>query len=106
MKIFAKNINLSRAQNDMLARMYDCVVWSEMTMALSGCVEMHVLWTWFKHMKMVNKTLLLLNTGVHSKNLVAILHLLVALARHFRAPIRLPEHVTVSVIVVQVGQVI
>ncbi|KAI0218915.1 Beta-parvin [Lamellibrachia satsuma] len=39
--------------------------------------------------------------SVHSKNLVAILHLLVALARHFRAPIRLPEHVTVSVIVVQ-----
>ncbi|KAK4873373.1 hypothetical protein RN001_015402 [Aquatica leii] len=39
--------------------------------------------------------------AIHSKNLVAILHLLVALARHFRAPIRLPEHVSVDVIVVQ-----
>ncbi|CAH0385037.1 unnamed protein product [Bemisia tabaci] len=39
--------------------------------------------------------------SVHSKNLVAILHLLVALARHFRAPVRLPENVSVSVLVVQ-----
>jgi parvin len=40
-------------------------------------------------------------TGVHTKNLVAILHLLVALARHFRAPIRLPENVCVTLLVVQ-----
>lgn len=40
--------------------------------------------------------------SVHSKNLVAILHLLVSLARHFRAPIRLPENVTVNVVIVQV----
>ncbi|XP_013383794.1 beta-parvin-like [Lingula anatina] len=39
--------------------------------------------------------------SIHSKNLVAILHLLVTLARHFRAPIRLPENVAVSVVVVQ-----
>uniref|UniRef100_A0A6M2DNH8 Putative alpha-parvin n=1 Tax=Xenopsylla cheopis TaxID=163159 RepID=A0A6M2DNH8_XENCH len=39
--------------------------------------------------------------SIHSKNLVSILHLLVALARHFRAPIRLPECVSVTVIVVQ-----
>ncbi|KAK7590396.1 hypothetical protein V9T40_002009 [Parthenolecanium corni] len=39
--------------------------------------------------------------SVHSKNLVSILHLLVALARHFRAPIRLPENVSVFVVVVQ-----
>ncbi|ESO87320.1 hypothetical protein LOTGIDRAFT_210692 [Lottia gigantea] len=39
--------------------------------------------------------------SIHSKNLVAILHLLVALARHFRAPIRLPENVQVILIVVQ-----
>ncbi|KAE9521860.1 hypothetical protein AGLY_017742 [Aphis glycines] len=39
--------------------------------------------------------------SVHSKNLVAILHLLVSLARHFRAPIRLPENVTVNVVIVQ-----
>lgn len=38
---------------------------------------------------------------IHSKNLVAILYLLVALARHFRAPIRLPEHVSIKVVVVQ-----
>lgn len=43
-------------------------------------------------------------TGVHSKNLVAILHLLVALARHFRAPIRLPENVSVNLVVVTVSQ--
>uniref|UniRef100_A0A8J8XIR0 Parvin beta n=1 Tax=Callithrix jacchus TaxID=9483 RepID=A0A8J8XIR0_CALJA len=30
--------------------------------------------------------------SIHGKNLVAILHLLVSLAMHFRAPIRLPEH--------------
>nr|CAD7451198.1 unnamed protein product [Timema bartmani] len=40
--------------------------------------------------------------SVHSKNVVAILHLLVALARHFRAPVRLPENVAVGVVVVQV----
>lgn len=39
--------------------------------------------------------------SVHSKNLVAILHLLVALARHYRAPIRLPENVYVLVVIVQ-----
>lgn len=41
--------------------------------------------------------------GVHTKNLVAILHLLVALARHFRAPIRFPENVCVTLLVVQVS---
>ncbi|XP_054938336.1 beta-parvin isoform X2 [Physeter macrocephalus] len=39
--------------------------------------------------------------SIHGKNLVAILHLLVALATHFRAPIRLPEHVSVQVVVVR-----
>nr|XP_033808467.1 beta-parvin isoform X2 [Geotrypetes seraphini] len=39
--------------------------------------------------------------SIHGKNLVAILHLLVALAMHFRAPIRLPEHVSVQVVVVK-----
>uniref|UniRef100_A0A2K6JR61 Parvin beta n=1 Tax=Rhinopithecus bieti TaxID=61621 RepID=A0A2K6JR61_RHIBE len=39
--------------------------------------------------------------SIHGKNLVAILHLLVSLAMHFRAPIRLPEHVTVQVVVVR-----
>lgn len=39
--------------------------------------------------------------AIHSKNIVPILHLLVALARHFRPPVRLPEHVLVSVVVVQ-----
>jgi len=41
-------------------------------------------------------------SGIHSKNLVAILHLLVTLARFYRAPIRLPENVIINVIVVQV----
>lgn len=39
--------------------------------------------------------------SVHSKNVVSILHLLVALARHFRAPVRLPENVSVNVVVVK-----
>ncbi|XP_077908575.1 beta-parvin [Ictidomys tridecemlineatus] len=39
--------------------------------------------------------------AIHGKNLVAILHLLIALATHFRAPIRLPEHVSVQVVVVR-----
>jgi len=39
--------------------------------------------------------------AIHSRNLVAILHLLVSLARHVRAPVRLPENVSVDVILVQ-----
>uniref|UniRef100_A0A8C3YKX1 Parvin beta n=1 Tax=Catagonus wagneri TaxID=51154 RepID=A0A8C3YKX1_9CETA len=39
--------------------------------------------------------------SIHGKSLVAILHLLVALATHFRAPIHLPEHVSVQVVVVR-----
>lgn len=42
--------------------------------------------------------------GIHNKNLVELTHLLVALIRHYRAPIRLPENVFVNVNVVQVGQ--
>lgn len=41
--------------------------------------------------------------AVHAKSIVAILHLLVALSQHFRAPIRLPDHVSIQVVVVQVG---
>nr|XP_019830810.1 PREDICTED: alpha-parvin-like [Bos indicus] len=41
---------------------------------------------------------------VHAKSLVAILHLLVALSQYFRAPIRLPDHVSIQVVVVQVSQ--
>lgn len=37
--------------------------------------------------------------SVHSKNMVAILHLLVSLVRHFRAPIRLPENVFVTIVI-------
>lgn len=40
-------------------------------------------------------------SAIHSKNLVAIVYLLVALAMHFQAPIRLPEHVSVQVVVVK-----
>ena len=40
---------------------------------------------------------------IHGKNLVSILHLLVALARHFRAPVRLPENVVVNILVVRVS---
>lgn len=39
--------------------------------------------------------------AIHSKNIVSITHLLVALARHFRPPVRLPEHVSVDVVIVQ-----
>lgn len=39
--------------------------------------------------------------AVHAKSIVAILHLLVALSQHFRAPIRLPDHVSIQVVVVQ-----
>ncbi len=34
--------------------------------------------------------------------MVQIIHLLVVLIRHYRAPIRLPQNVTVSLVVVQV----
>ncbi|XP_045544327.1 parvin, alpha a [Salmo salar] len=39
--------------------------------------------------------------SVHAKSIGAILHLLVALSQHFRAPIRLPDHVSIQVVVVQ-----
>ncbi|CAB1331523.1 unnamed protein product, partial [Coregonus sp. 'balchen'] len=39
--------------------------------------------------------------SIHTKNLVAIVYLLVALAMHYLAPIRLPEHVSVQVVVVK-----
>nr|XP_061812593.1 beta-parvin-like isoform X2 [Nerophis lumbriciformis] len=39
--------------------------------------------------------------SIHSKNLVAIVYLLVSLAMHFQAAIRLPEHVSVKVVVVK-----
>ncbi|XP_058790601.1 beta-parvin isoform X2 [Phymastichus coffea] len=38
--------------------------------------------------------------SIHSRNIVAILHLLVSLARQYRAPVRLPELVSVFVVVV------
>lgn len=37
--------------------------------------------------------------SIHSKNYVAIIHLLVALATHFHANIRLPEYVSIPVVV-------
>uniref|UniRef100_A0A8C9VPK1 Parvin beta n=1 Tax=Scleropages formosus TaxID=113540 RepID=A0A8C9VPK1_SCLFO len=39
--------------------------------------------------------------SIHSKNLVAIMSLLVGLAMHFQAPIRLPEHVSVQLVLVK-----
>lgn len=41
--------------------------------------------------------------AIHSKYLVAMLHLLVALARFYRAPVRFPENVSVRVTAVQVS---
>lgn len=40
-------------------------------------------------------------TDVHEKSTLAIVHLLVALVRHFRAPIRLPENVYLRVTIVK-----
>lgn len=39
--------------------------------------------------------------GIHTKQLVQIIHLLVALIRHYRAPIRLPTNVTVDLVIVE-----
>lgn len=41
--------------------------------------------------------------GIHSKQLIQLIHFLVALIRHYRAPIRLPQNVTVNLVVVQVN---
>ena len=38
--------------------------------------------------------------SIHSKNVVAILHLLISVALYFRAPIRIPENVVIDVITV------
>jgi len=40
-------------------------------------------------------------SAIHSKDLVAILHLLVALATHYSAPICLPEKVALKVILLR-----
>ena len=39
--------------------------------------------------------------AIHAKNLVSTLYLLVALATHYGAPARLPNHVHVNILVVQ-----
>ncbi len=39
--------------------------------------------------------------GIHDKDIVAILHLLVSLARHFECPRKLPGGVTINMVVVQ-----
>lgn len=46
--------------------------------------------------------------GIHGKNIVEIIHLLITLALYYRAPIKLPTDVTVSVVVVQMvhGQLV
>lgn len=40
--------------------------------------------------------------GIHNKSTVQIIHLLVALIRFYRAPIRLPSNVTISILVIRV----
>ena len=39
--------------------------------------------------------------GIHDKDIVAILHLLVALARHFECSQKLPSGVTINTVIVQ-----
>ena len=39
--------------------------------------------------------------GIHDKDIVAILHLLVSLARHFECPQKLPSGVTINTVIVQ-----
>ena len=39
--------------------------------------------------------------GIHDKDIVTILHLLVALARHFECPQKLPSGVTINTVIVQ-----
>ena len=47
------------------------------------------------------KSCFLFPPGIHGKDIVAILHLLVALARHFECPRKLPGGVTINMVVVQ-----
>lgn len=66
------------------------------------------LWTWARGPCVTGSNAALFfpcpRQAIHGKNLVAILHLLVSLATHFRAPIRLPEHVSVQVVSVRVSR--
>ena len=43
----------------------------------------------------------IVSPGIHDKDIVAILHLLVALARHFECPQKLPSGVTINTVIVQ-----
>ena len=43
----------------------------------------------------------IVSSGIHDKDIVAILHLLVALARHFECPRKLPGGVTINTVIVQ-----
>ncbi len=38
---------------------------------------------------------------IYEKDLIAILHLLVAIVKHFKAPVALPENITIRVIIIQ-----
>lgn len=42
---------------------------------------------------------------IYEKDLIAILHLLVAVIRYFKVPINLPENITVKVIIIQVRKI-
>lgn len=50
---------------------------------------------------LINFLFLFLFLEIHDKNIVAILHLLTALARHFDCPQKLPAGVNISMVVVQ-----
>ena len=41
------------------------------------------------------------SAGIHDKDIVAILHLLLALVRHFECPQKLPSGVTINTVIVQ-----
>lgn len=47
------------------------------------------------------KLILISLSGIHGKDLVQIIQLLIALVRHFHVPIRLPENVNVKIVVIQ-----
>ena len=43
----------------------------------------------------------IVSPGIHDKDIVAILHLLLALVRHFECPRKLPGGVTINTVIVQ-----
>ena len=62
---------------------------------------MHLMYTFYDEINLKIVVVIVVFLAIHDKNIVAILHLLVALAHHFECPRKLPGGVRINIVVVQ-----